>query len=300
MTPEMRYPHLSPVVAEVADMDAETRIEYVAKDRFVLHARVEEVLNDWESLMRLDDAVRPQGRLLVAHPLMGKSTLIDEFARRHMASDNPGGDAASVPVLCVQVPEQARDGIYTEILSALNARLTRLAKTSDVRQATVDLLKRVGTRILFIDEFHNILEGGAPAQRKCLNAVKYLMNATRRPVVVAGTGDVINAIQSDPQFSSRLQPTVIRRFADDDQFQLLLAGFEALLPLRKPSNLHDPDLSTLIYHHTLGILGNVADLLNEAARLAIREGTEQITEVEITALKDRRPRTPHALMDQLG
>lgn len=300
MSPELRYPHLSPVVAEVADMDDATRIEYIAKDRFVSHARAEEILGEWEALMRLDDAVRPQGRLLVAHSLMGKSTLIDEFARRHSASDNLDGDAASVPVLCVQFPEQAKEGIYSEILSALNAKLPRGAKSADIRQNTVDLLKRVGTRILLIDEFHNVLEGSAPAQRKCLNSVKYLMNVLRRPVIVAGTGDVVNAIQSDTQFSSRLQPMILPRFGDDEDFQRLLAGFEAVLPLRKPSCLHDPDLSTLIYNHTLGIVGNVADLLNEAAKLAISEGIEQITATEITALKDRRQEPPRNIIERLG
>lgn len=300
MSPELRYPHLSPVVAEVADMDDATRIAYIAKDRFVSHTRAEEILGEWDSLMRLDDAVRPQGRLLVAHSLMGKSTLIDEFARRHSASDNPDGDAASVPVLCVQFPEQAKEGIYSEILSALNAKLPRGAKPADFRQNTIDLLKRVGTRIVLIDEFHNVLEGSATAQRKCLNAVKYLMNVLRRPVVVAGTGEVVNAIQSDPQFSSRLQPMILKRFADDEAFQQLLAGFEALLPLRKPSGLYDPDLSTLIYNHSLGIVGNVADLLNEAAKIAIREGTEQITAVEITALKERRQEAPRTIIERLG
>jgi hypothetical protein len=300
MADAQRYPHLSPVVAQVADLDDQARIDYIGKDRYVSHTRAEEILDEWESLYGLDDAIRPQGRKLIGYPLMGKSTLKEEFLRRHPASDNPGGEAAIVPVVSVQFPEVAKEGIYPEILGALNAKLPKGSKTREVRQGTVDFLRRIGMRMLLIDEFHNILEGSALVQRKGLNSVKYLMNVLRRPVIVIGTGDLVNATESDPQISSRLKPMVLPRFKDDEDFQALLAGFEMVLPLRKPSNLSDPELSTLIYLQTLGIMGNVADLLNDAAKMAIKTGTEQITEVEITAIKHKASKGPRSLLDQLG
>jgi hypothetical protein len=45
-------------------------------------------------------------------------------------------------------------------------------------------------------------------------------------------------------------------------------------------------MGNLIYEHTHGITGNVSDLLNAAAIMAIETGTEQITAEEINALKD--------------
>lgn len=295
-----RYPHLSPVVAQVADMDDQARIDYIGKDRFIAHRRASEILDELDALCQLDDAIRPQGRLLIGHPLMGKSTLVNEFLRRHSASDNPGGDAAIVPVVSIQLPESAKEGVYPEILGSFSAKLPKSAKPHDVRHGTVDFLQRIGMRVLLIDEFHNILEGSALAQRKGLNSVKYLMNRLRRPVVVIGTSDLINAIERDRQISSRLKPIVLPRFKDDQDFQELLAGFEMVLPLRKPSNLQDPELSTLIYVHTLGILGDVADVLNEAAKIAIKDRTEQITEAEIKAVMDTSPTKLRSLYKQLG
>lgn len=295
-----RYPHLSPVVAQVADMDDQVRIDYIGKDRFIAHRRASEILDELGALCQLDDAIRPQGRLLIGHSLMGKSTLVNELLRRHSASDNPGGDAAIVPVVSIQLPESAKEGVYPEILGSFNAKLPKSAKAHDVRHATVDFLQRIGMRVLLIDEFHNILEGSALAQRKGLNSVKYLMNRLRRPVVVIGTSDLINAIERDRQISSRLKPIVLPRFKDDQDFQELLAGFEMVLPLRKPSNLQAPELSTLIYVHTLGILGDVADILNEAAKIAIKDRTEQITEVEIKAVMNTSPAKARSLYAQLG
>jgi hypothetical protein len=289
MTPEERYPHLAVAVAVVADLDDEARIAYIRRDRFVPHKRAEEVLTDLEMLYRMEDAVRPQGRLMVGRSLMGKSTIFDEFLRNHRASDNPEGDAAIVPVLLVQYPEAASEGIYPEILAKLNARLPANALPRAQRKAAVDLLRSIDLRVLLIDELHNVLEGSANAQRKGLNSIKYLMNELRRPVVCAGTVEVLNAIKSDPQMHSRLKRLPLARFSDNADFQELLAGFELLLPLRKASGLDDEMLSTQIFQITMGIVGEVADLLNNAAIYAIEEGVECITEAVIKAVTGQRP-----------
>lgn len=289
MTTEERYSHLAKAVAIVADQDDEARIAYIRRDRFVPHQRAEDVLNDLEMLYRTEDAVRPQGRLIVGRSLMGKSTVFEEFLRNHRASDNPEGDAAIVPVLLVQYPEAASEGVYPEILAKLNARLPVNAQPRVQRKAAVDLLKSIGIRVLLIDELHNVLEGSANAQRKGLNSIKYLMNELRRPVVCAGTVEVLNAIKSDPQMHSRLKRLPLPLFKDDADFQELLAGFELLLPLRKPSGLADEALSTLIFQIAMGIVGEVADLLNAAAIYAIEEGIECITAEVINAVTGQRP-----------
>lgn len=289
MKPEERYPHLARGVAVMAELNDETRIAYIRRDRFVPHKRAEEVLTELEMLYRMEDAVRPQGRLVVGRSLMGKSTIFDEFLRNHRASDNPEGDAAVVPVLLVQYPDSAKEGIYPEILARLNARLPANAKLQDWRKAAVDLLRSVGLRILLIDELHNVLEGSANAQRKGLNSIKYLMNELRRPVVCAGTLEVLNAIKSDPQMYSRLKRLPLGRFEDDADFQELLAGFEMVLPLREASGLDDELLSTQIFNITMGVVGEVADLLNSAAIYAIESGSERITEEVIKAVTGERP-----------
>lgn len=288
MKAEEQYPHLAGEVAKVAGQDNEARIAYIRRDRFVLHRRAEDVLTDLEMLYRMEDAVRPQGRLIVGRSLMGKSTIFDEFLRNHRASDNPEGDAAVVPVLLVQYPEAASEGIYPEILAKLNARLPVNAQPRIQRKAAVELLKSIGLRVLLIDELHNVLEGSANAQRKGLNSIKYLMNELRRPVVCAGTVEVFNAIKTDPQLDSRLRRLPLARFKDDADFQELLAGFELLLPLREASGLYDETLSTQIFQVTRGIVGEVVDLLNNAAIYAIENELECITEDVIKAVTGQR------------
>ena len=191
-------------------------------------------------------------------------------------------------MLLVQYPEAASEGIYPEILAKLNARLPANAQPRAQRKAAVELLRSIGLRVLLVDELHNVLEGSANAQRKGLNSIKYLMNELRRPVVCAGTVEVLNAIKSDPQMHSRLKRLPLVRFKDDIDFQELLAGFELLLPLRNASGLADETLSTQIFEITMGIVGEVADLLNSAAIYAIEKGVECITVDVIKAVTGQR------------
>lgn len=277
MTPEERYPHLTDEAAVMADQDDGHRIAYISRDRFISHQQAENILDDLEALYKVEDAVRPQGRLVVGRSLMGKSTLFDEFLRRHPANDNPDGEAAIIPIVSVQYPDTAKEGIYPEILASLNARIPTNTKAPELRRATVELLRQVGMRVLLIDEIHNLMEGSANSQRKGLNSIKYIMNQLHRPVITAGTIEALNAIRTDEQIRSRLTPLPLKRFRDDDAFQELLQCFELVLPLRKPSYLSDPELSSVIYQHTFGIVGRVAEVLNKAAVYAIREGIECIT-----------------------
>jgi len=275
--------HLNEEVKIVALQDDQDRIKFIAKDRFIPHPRAERILDDLELLYRSDDSLRPQGRMLTGLSLMGKSTLLDEFVKNHRASDDPQGEAVHCPVISVQYPDVTSYGVYPEILRALNANSRKIKRLFDMREHCLELLNMVNCRLIIIDEFHNILAGSTRDRDEGLNGVKFLMNELRRPIVVAGTQSCKNAIKHDEQFVSRLYPIELKPFRDDDDFAMLLVGFEALLPLRRPSFLHHGDVKDKILRLTGGITGYISDLLNRAARVAILEGTERITEAELDA-----------------
>jgi len=56
----------------------------------------------------------------------------------------------------------------------------------------------------------------------------------------------------------------------------LLASFEATFPLRYPSHLSQPPLSTHILAQSEGTIGEISTFLTRAATLAIRSGQERI------------------------
>jgi len=61
------------------------------------------------------------------------------------------------------------------------------------------------------------------------------------------------------------------------EYRQLLLSFERVLPLKKPSDLHDPLLAAKILSMSEGTIGELSALLNAAAVHAIGGGIEQIT-----------------------
>lgn len=270
--------HLSRGVRAVALKDDTFRIAEIVKERFLPYTRATKILEDLEALYRRPTAVRAQGRLFIGPSLAGKSSIFAKFAENHRADDNVDGEAAIVPVLCVQYPEKASEGIYPSICHALNHRPPASASPSRIRGDCLELLKAVDVRILLIDEFHNVLLGNRDEQRIGIATIKTVMNDLGRPLVVAGTAEAYNAINKEAQMLSRLRPIYLHRLQETDEDYIeLLVGFEMSLPLRQPSNLAAPEMASEIYRLTDGLVGHISDLLSELAIRAIEEGDERIT-----------------------
>jgi hypothetical protein len=166
---------------------------------------------------------------------------------------------------------------YAAILRAVHAppRPPRelLAKVEDF---TLRLLQRIGVSMLIIDEVHNLLGGSSAQQRAFLNVLRSLGNTLRIPLVCVGTREAYLAIRSDEQLENRFEPFALPRWQADADYASLLASFEAIFPLRYPSRLSQPPLSTHILAQSEGTIGEIATFLTRAATLAIRSGQERI------------------------
>jgi transposase len=133
-------------------------------------------------------------------------------------------------------------------------------------------------RLLIIDEIHHILAGPINRQRQFLNVLKYLGNELKIPLVGVGTIDAVRTIQTDPQLANRFEPVALRRWQMNRDWQMLLASFERILPLRKPSQLAELSIATALLAWSEGTIGELASLLRTAATAAIETGEECITE----------------------
>jgi hypothetical protein len=97
------------------------------------------------------------------------------------------------------------------------------------------------------------------------------------PLVGLGTPEALHAIQADPQLANRFTPVVLPPWRRDREFLRLLASFEQILPLRRPSRLIAEPLARTLLALSEGSLGDLVALLTAAAIAAIRSGVEQIT-----------------------
>ncbi|CAG4884760.1 TniB NTP-binding protein [Georgfuchsia toluolica] len=156
-------------------------------------------------------------------------------------------------------------------------------------RAVKKLLGLVGTRMLLIDEIHDMLIGGAVKQREFRVGIKDLGNELKIPIVAAGIKEAWTVFTTDPQLSNRFQPDHLPLWNCDEEVGKLLASFERRLPLRKPALLKQPELLQKIVWMSEGILGDMHDVLKLASIAVIRSGEERITLAALEKLKWVKP-----------
>ncbi|MCU7841249.1 MAG: TniB family NTP-binding protein [Candidatus Thiodiazotropha sp. (ex Troendleina suluensis)] len=292
--------HLMPKVAAYLEQPDEKRIEYIRSPRWIGYPRAQAIIDRLESLLTHPKSHRMPNLLIVGDTNNGKSMLVNRFTSRHKPEDNPEGEAAIVPVLCMQAPPIPDEGrFYNSILELLFAPYKPGDRADRKQFQAIKLLKTVGLKLLIIDEIHHILAGTMTKQRAFLNVIKYLGNELQVPIVGVGTKDAFRAIQTDLQLSNRFDHALLPRWKNDDEYLRLLATFERAIPLRHASNLIEGGLADKIYSMSEGYIGEIDRLLIEAAVHAVNMGKECVDKTILdrivwTAPSDRR-REPRAM-----
>jgi len=101
--------------------------------------------------------------------------------------------------------------------------------------------------MLIMTRFTHVLAGPTLRQRSFLNVIKFLGNELQIPIVVAGTHDAFNAIQTDPQLANRFEPAPLPRWTMNEGYLRLFASFEVGLELEQASHFIEPALATKIW-----------------------------------------------------
>ena len=169
---------------------------------------------------------------------MGKTKIIRKFLRDHPATFDKATGVTTMPVVAMQMPaEPIERDIYGELLVSLGMSGPIDGATHRQKELCRGLLRAMGARMLIIDEVHAMLAGSFRQQRIFLNAIRFLANDLKAPLVCAGTDLARQALLTDPQLAERFEALHLRRWADDRFLAQLLSSLGALLPLRRPSAL---------------------------------------------------------------
>ena len=274
------YAHLQPATRPVAAEDAQSRIRRIRTDRWIGYARAEAVLAALEDLLTFPKRLRMPNLLLVGPTNNGKTMIVEKFRRAHASV--PAGEtdtgAAIIPVLKMQMPAGPDEGrFFGAILEALGMPYGARDRVPAKQDTAVRIMRATGTRLLVIDELHNLLSGTALQQRRLLNVLRWLGNELQIPLVGVGTPEALRAIRSDEQLVNRFEPFALPLWTDDNEYRRLLSTLEAVLPLRKPSHLADPAMAGRILTAAEGVLGEIIAVIVRSAVVAVDSGTETIS-----------------------
>lgn len=274
---EINIPHLNESARTALQLTDAERIDRIRSARWIGYTRAKEIIDKLDDLLTYPKKHRMPNLLLVGDTNNGKTMIINRFHQKHPAYNNQDGDGITLPVLVIQVPpvpDEAR--FYNSILEKLFAPYRSSDRVDKKQFQAIRILSRLGTRMLILDEIHHIIAGSQNRQRHFLNTIKYLGNELQIPIVGVGTKDAYNAIQTDPQLANRFEPATLTRWQMGTDYLKLLASFERMLPLRKPSNLVETSLALKLLSMSEGVIGELSSALTKAAVKAVKNGSECI------------------------
>jgi len=275
------YAHLIAAARAWADEDDASRVRRIRTDRWISYARAESALTAFDDLLTFPKRTRMPNLLLYGPTNNGKTMIVEKFRRLHqgIAPDETDEGAASVPVLRVQMPPGPDEPrFFGAILDALSyPHMLSDRGVSKRQEAAVRMMRETNVALLIIDEVHNLVSGSRLQQRRLLNLLRWLGNELQIPLIAVGTGEALHAIQSDDQLANRFEPVPLPKWRAGKEYEQLLRTLEAVLPLRKPSQLSDPALAGKILSASEGILGEVISIVTRAAVHAVSSGTEVIS-----------------------
>jgi len=274
------YSHLLASIRPLAEENNELRIRRIRTDRWITYGRAEAALAAMDDLLSFPKRTRMPNLLLIGPTNNGKTMIVEKFRRSHppMEARATAEGAANVPVLKVQMPAGPDEPrFFAAILNELGFPHRYVDRLSKRQDAAVRMLRETGVRILVIDEVHNLLSGSRVQQRRLLNLLRWLGNDLQIPLVAVGTAEALHAVQSDDQLANRFEPMGLPPWRHGKEYRQLLSTLEAVLPLRRPSQLAEPVLAEKILSTAEGVLGEVVSIVTRAAVRAVMTGAEAIT-----------------------
>ncbi|AMD56963.1 transposase [Agrobacterium tumefaciens] len=272
------YYHLLPAYRQYAEMGIEERIAWIRADRWLEKADARAALARLEDLLTYPPRDRMPCLLLYGDTGMGKTKIIRKFLRDHQPVFDRGTGVTSMPVVAMQMPaEPVERDVYGELLNALSAPGPSGDATYRLKTTCRTLMRRIGVRMLIIDEIHAMLTGTYRQQRVFLNVIRFLANDLKVPLICAGNDLARQALLTDPQLAERFEAFHLKRWSNTPQLAQLLASLGSILPLREPSQLGTAALRRKVLDITDGVTVRIFRLIETVAVEAVRNGKEAIT-----------------------
>ena len=233
--------------------------------------------------------------LIVSGPSgTGKSTSITQLGKNveQLTRRRHPHLTATLPVLYATVPPAATPKMLAvELARFIGLPLPSRFSQVEITNQVCDLLCTLGTRLVLLDEIHN-MDIGTRIGAEAADQIKYLSERIPATFVLAGVdvdGGGLFAGRRGGQIASRYtliatEPFAHRATNDQQAWQALVATLEQSLRLHahRPGTLLG--LEAYLHQRTAGMIGSLSQLIREAALDAIDNGTEKITRKSLEAV----------------
>ncbi|NHN93610.1 TniB family NTP-binding protein [Acetobacter sicerae] len=274
------YLHLHPDARKWASEDGDSRIARIRNSAvWIANSYSEQAIDVFQDIMQQPPGRRMLNVLLTAESGMGKTAILDHFARKHAHPfDQQSGVRRQPVVVALMPPNPCEYEFLDQVMIAAGAPLSphRTSRATTLREMAMRVLETIGTRVLIVDEINSVLGGTARQQRLFLQLLRFLSNSLRIGFICAGTPEARQALMSDPQLRSRFLEVDLPVWSPNSELQQFLNRLVQTLPLREPSPIDSPALRRFIIERSGGVTEHMCRAFRRAAVRAIQSGHECI------------------------
>jgi GTPase SAR1 family protein len=287
--------HLHPKSRALVDLPIEDRIIARWPSLWIGHRAADNIFTTLDRYLITPPSIRPRNLLVFGESGVGKSTILRRWESRVRAANakrveseefDGAGDWMVLPAIRIQTPPAGDETkLYNNILLEFGMKVSPSMGLAQKELMVRQLIAQCGVKVLLMDEFHNALSGRFDKRLHFNVLIKNLTNETGVPIVAAGTASVDQVFQTEDQLNRRFNRIKIERMKLDNEWRKILRAYGKLIPLRQPSDLTDPSLSERLYALSNGIIGELSNLLYDAALAAVDSGEERITEALVRSVR---------------
>ena len=248
------FPHLHPSQHEIAQLSNEERIAWIRQERWIQCPRAKRILDRLAELVDYPPHDRMPCLVIYGGTGMGKTRIVQKFLRDHRAHFDRKLGRTRVPVVSIQMPPAPVErGLYEEILVAMGGVFVYGTGVTTLRHRIRALARQLEVRMLIIDEIHSLLAGTFREQRIILNAIRFLANDLRIPLVCLGTEEANQALMTDQQLADRFSAAELPAW--ENEFGAAPAQFRIYSSIAPVVGFPRPESSPAHYQSHRGCIG---------------------------------------------
>lgn len=268
-----QFPHLAKKAGVQAVLPDDERTAIIQAGTWINLQAPKNVIARLELMLNAPRITKPPCLLLIGNSDSGKSSIFARFLSLHLPDEEASSSLSCSPVVLINCPDgRDRSALYVRLLTALLAKFKPTEKPEMLRAQVIRMFATLGVRMVLIDELHDALASSVAEQKILRTSIKDLTNVTKVNIAAAGIDVARTFFAQDPQMISRFRHSIeLPTWKAGEELGQLLATLEQRIPLRKPSGLKEPAMLTAILRRSEGNLGDICDLVHEAAISAIKD-----------------------------
>jgi len=223
-----------------------------------------------------------QGILIVGKPGAGKSALLRALTRR--ANKEFGQDKRTLAAVMMSMPVPCTNrAISLEMRRALGDP-AKAGSATDNFEIFKTLSSSLETRLLIVDETHNMGEDRRDLAESRRHFLKRMMNEFRGICIFAGIPSIVPLMRSDDELRRRMRRTLDVSSYDlsvaeqRTEYRTYLKKLDVASSMPELGDFASTDRALRIAAATGGLRGKTFDLLDYARDLAIDDNCPRITD----------------------